>query len=100
MNFNSKYCVTCLLLYIISPKVFGQNISFDSTFGVNARTFTQNGNPSVFSSVYKFTTVNTDGSFFMAGEYSQPDTNYFLTKFKANGNIDSSFATHGKLYIR
>ena len=93
-------CTLHFFLLSISIASNSQNVSFDSTFGINARTFTQNGNASVFASVYKFTTVKSDGSFFMAGDYSQPDTNYFVTKFKPNGNIDSSFAVNGKLFIR
>lgn len=88
------------LLCIISLLTYSQNVSFDSTFGINARTFTQNGNPSVFSSVYKFTLVKPDGSFFMAGDYSQPDSNFFVTKFKSNGSFDSSYGVNGKLFIR
>ena len=96
------YLKNCLQLFLLSITIvsYSQNISFDSTFGINSRTFTQNGNASVFSSVYKFTTVKPDGSFFMAGDYSQPDTNYFVTKFKPSGSIDSSYGVNGKLYIR
>jgi hypothetical protein len=94
------YLKCTLQFFLLSIAIAGnsQNVSFDSTFGVNARTFTQNGNASVFASVYKFTTVKSDGSFFMAGDYSQPDTNYFVTKFKPNGSIDSSFAANGKTF--
>ena len=84
----------------MTVNAIGQTISFDSTFGAAARTFTQNGDPSVFSSVYKFTTVKTDGSFFMAGEYSQPDSNYFVTKFKPDGSIDNTYGNMGKLFIK
>ena len=96
------YLKCTLQFFLLSIVIAGnsQNVSFDSTFGVNARTFTQNGNASVFASVYKFTTVKSDGSFFMAGDYSQPDTNYFVTKFKPTGSIDSSFAANGKLFIK
>ena len=96
------YLKCSLQFFLLSSAIvsYSQNVSFDSTFGINARTYTQNGNASVFSSVYKFTTVKTDGSFFMAGDYSQPDTNYFVTKFKPSGSIDSSYGVNGKLYIR
>ena len=95
-----RYCFKIFLFCFMSLMIRGQNVSFDSTFGINARTYTQIGNPSVFSSVYKFTTVKPDGSFFMAGDYSQPDTNYFVTKFKPNGSIDSSYGVDGRLYVK
>src|SRR4051812_39034399 len=97
---NSKYYIAGVFLCIVTFSTTGQNISFDSTFGTDARTYTQNGDQSVFTSVYKFTTERPDGSFFMAGEYSQPDTNYFVTKFNQGGDIDSTYGNNGKLFIK
>jgi gliding motility-associated-like protein/uncharacterized delta-60 repeat protein len=96
---TQKYLLFYFLLFHTTFPGHSQRVSFDSTFGVNARTFTQIGTPGGFSSVYKFTTVRPDGSFYMAGDYNQTDTNFFVTKFKNTGIIDSSYAVDGKLYI-
>ncbi len=95
-----KYIILYLIFSHVLIQGHSQHISFDSTFGINARTFTQIGSPGGFSSGYKFTTVRPDGSFYMAGGYNQPDTNFFVTKFKASGSIDSSYAVNGKLFVR
>jgi uncharacterized delta-60 repeat protein/gliding motility-associated-like protein len=94
-----KYLLFYFLLFHTAIQGYGQHVSFDSTFGINARTFTQIGNPGGFSSVYRFTTVSPDGSFYMGGNYNQPDTNFFVTKFENNGIIDSSYGVNGKLYV-
>jgi uncharacterized delta-60 repeat protein len=95
-----KFSIQLISLNILSLLCFSQNIFFDSAFGINARTFTQNANPVVFSSVYKFTSVRPDGKFYLGGEYSQPDSNFFVTKFKADGSVDSSYGVNGKLFIK
>jgi len=100
MGIYLKFVLQLFLLSVLSLLGYSQSVSFDSTFGINARTFTQIGDPSVFSSVYKFTTVRPDGSFFMAGEYGQPDSNFFITKFRPTGSIDSSYGINGKLFIK
>jgi len=81
-------------------KGYNQNVSFDSTFGINARTFIQVGNPGAFSFDYKYTSFRPDQSFFTASAYNHPDSNFFIAKFKPNGSIDSSYASNGTFFIK
>ena len=95
-----KSWILSAIITVSAIHAYTQNVSFDSTFGTDARTFTQNGNPDLNSADYKFASYQPGGSFFLAGSYGQTDTIYFVTKFKSNGTIDNSFGVNGKLFVK